>query len=123
MNTYTITLKENYLEVITDGDKDLQSATKLWTDIIKACKTHQCYKILGIAHSNNAFSTLESYEHVELFNSLGIDKQYKIAWFESNSEALEKLNMMETILLASGNRQGRVFSDPDLALEWLLENN
>ena len=123
MNTTSITYKETYIEVISKGSKNLESATHLWKKIVATCQEHDCYKILGLAQSENRFSTSDTHAHAEMFRSLGIDKKYKIAWAETNQDALQQFNVMESILQSYGFINTQVFDNPINAKNWLLNDD
>lgn len=123
MFEYKINFRKTYIEVISEGDKDKQASAQLWKEVIKACEKHQCFKVLGISHSNNAFSSQETYDIVDHMRSLGIDGRFKIAWTESNPEALQKFNMIESIIHSKMKLPSFIFSNVEEALSWLLSED
>ena len=62
---------------------------------------------------------MEGYEHANLFEQLGIDTRYRIAWVEKNPEAYHAAYFIETVLFNRGF-PGRIFLDVAEAKEWLL---
>jgi hypothetical protein len=118
-NVFVITFEEDHIKVLSDGDKNYDSATKLWRAIKKKCEEHNCFKVLGIANSEKHFDTMEAYSHAELFSELGITHKYSIAWVELNPEAVETVKFIETVLRNRG-LPGHVFSTEEEAKEWLL---
>ncbi len=119
---YQICFEGNYVEVRSDGDKDFSRASRLWADIAEACRRNGCYRVLGIANSTTPVSTLEGYDHAALFQELGVNDAYRIAWVELNPETVETYRFVETVLVNRG-LPGRLFSDVDAARRWLLEES
>ena len=84
-----------------------------------ACEQHDCYNVLGIVDTTVPLTAGEGYEHADLFEQLGIDNKYRIAWVEKNGEAYQAVYFVETVLFNRGF-PGRVFLDEDEAKEWPL---
>ncbi|MCF8275650.1 MAG: hypothetical protein K9J17_02860 [Flavobacteriales bacterium] len=114
-----VTFEGTFVLVISNGDKSYETAHKMWSMIAETCKQHNCYKVLGLANSTKTFSTMEGYEHGDLFDEIGINYRYKIAWFELNPDSLEQLMFIETVLVNRG-KIAKVFTDVDQAKAWLL---
>ena len=64
---------------------------------------------------------IEGYDHARLFEELGIDDRYRIAWVEFNDEARDMTLFVETVLINRG-LPGRLFSSEADARAWLLSN-
>jgi len=118
-NELTITVKANYILVRSDGDKDLDFAEKLWTQVAATCEENDCFNVLGIARSSTPLEAMDGYDHARLFVDLHIDHRYRIAWVEFNSEASDMARFIETVLSNRG-LPGRVFSNEEDARAWLL---
>jgi hypothetical protein len=119
-NEFVITFEKDHIKVISNGDKDYNSASKLWSAIKEKCEEHNCFKVLGIANSEKYFDTMEAFSHAELFSELGIKHKYRIAWIELNPKAIETVKFIETVLSNRG-LPGRVFPNEEEAREWLLQ--
>jgi len=116
---FHITFEGIYIQVQLQGNEDLDVASQLWPQVIEACNKDDCFKVLGIAETTSPLATMDAYQHAELFNKLGIDHQYRIAWVELNPEAYEATQFAETVLSNRG-LPGRLFSDLSEAKQWLL---
>jgi hypothetical protein len=116
---FEITYEGNCIKVQLQGNEDLGVASCLWPQILEACKDNDCFKVLGIAETTNPLGTMDAYNHAELFNKLGINHQYRIAWVELNPEAYEATQFAETVLKNRG-LPGRLFADVSEAKQWLL---
>ena len=116
---FQITYEGNYIQVRLQGSEDLGVASRLWPLILEACKDNDCFKVLGIAKASSPLGPMDAYNHAELFNKLGINHQYRIAWVELNPEAYEATHFAETVLNNRG-LPGRLFADVSEAKQWLL---
>ena len=115
----TITFEGTYIQAVSNGEKNLEVASLLWSQIAKTCEKHQCFKVLGIANSSSPVSTTESVDHIELFQQLGITRKYRIAWVELNHESARTTYLIEN-LLSSHGLTCRMFMDIQEAKEWLF---
>jgi len=120
-SSYTITFEGDYIKVLSDGDKDLEFATELWSEVAKSCREHDCFNVLGIAETDSPMSTLDGYELAQVFRDLGIVENHRIAWVELNQEAKHATYFIETVLSNRG-LPGRLFSSAAEAKEWLLSD-
>lgn len=77
---------EDVIKVISNGGKSLKTARDLWHQVSSIAEKVNCFRVLGTAHTDKNHSTFEGYDHYELFEQLGIDRRYKIAWVEENSD-------------------------------------
>lgn len=107
------------MQVLSNGEKNYEFASRLWSQTVDACRENECFKILGIAKTTIPVQTMEAYDHVELFQQLGITPEFRIAWVELNAEAYKTTYFIETVLSNRGF-PGRLFSDISEAKEWLL---
>ena len=69
---FSISYKGDFIQVLSDGDKDIGLASKLWTAVSDACEQYDCYKILGIANSEKPLDTIDAFEHAALFQNLNL---------------------------------------------------
>lgn len=118
---FQITYRDEFVEVITSGEKNIQLATKLWTAVVAECEQHSCYNVLGISEAENPMPTIDGYQHADLFTRLNIDHRYRIAWVERNPEALNATYFVETVLINRG-LPGRLFTSVGAARDWLLND-
>ena len=118
-NELIITFEGDYIQIISNGEKNYEFSKRVWSGAMVACEKNNCYNILGIADTTVPLTALEGYEHADLFEQLGIDDKYRIAWVEKNAEAYQAVYFVETVLFNRGF-PGRVFLDVGDAEEWLL---
>jgi hypothetical protein len=118
-NQITITFEGDHVLVLSDGEKDFEFSTRLWTETVDVCEANDCFRILGVSTTTKPLEALEGYDHARLFRDLGIDRSYKIAWVENNADAQDIINFIETVLYNRG-LPGKVFEDVDEARIWLL---
>jgi len=114
-----IVFKDKYVEIISNGEKSYQSSLRLWASALKACNENDCFKVLGIATSSKAPSTIDSYKHAELLHTFKVDFKYKIAWVELNPEEFEGIKFLENVLFNRGLNV-KLFEDVESAKTWLL---
>lgn len=118
-NRLTITFEGDHILVLSDGDKDIEFSEKLWSQVVSTCEKYNCFNVLGIARSTTPLEALEGYEHARLFQDLGIDDRYRIAWVEHDPDAADVASFIETVLMNRG-LPGRVFAREAEARAWLL---
>lgn len=114
-----ITFDGKFVKIISNGEKSFETSLKIWTRAIKICHKNNCFKVLGIANSTKAPTTIESYQHGALFHQFNIDYKYKIAWVELNPEAVENIKFLENVLFNRG-LSVRLFENEEAAKTWLL---
>lgn len=86
---------------------------------MESCKKHNCYKVLGIANTTSPVSTIESVQHVDLFERLNITNKYRIAWVELNQQH-EKITRLIEVFLSSRGIDCKVLSNENEAIKWLF---
>lgn len=118
-NELVITFEGDYIQIISNGEKNYEFSRRVWSGAVVACEKFDCYDVLGIADTTIPLTASEGYEHADLFEQLGIDSKYRIAWVEKNAEAYQAVYFVETVLFNRGF-PGRVFLDEAEAKEWLL---
>lgn len=121
-NELSITFEGHYIQIISNGEKNYEFSKRVWSGAVDACKKHHCYDVLGIADTTVPLTASDGYEHADLFEQLGIDNRYRIAWVEKNAEAYQAVYFVETVLFNRGF-PGRVFLDVSDAKKWLLGNS
>ncbi len=78
-NELIVTFEGRYVKVFSNGDKTIEFAMQLWSQVKVACIEHNCFYVLGIANTNNPLKTLEAFNHAKLFKDMGITLKYRIA--------------------------------------------
>lgn len=118
-NSLTVTFEGDHILVLAGGDKDMDYAENLWSQVVSVCQENNCFNVLGIARTTTPQEALDGYDHARLFRRLGIDHRYRIAWVELDPDAIDMAYFIETVLINRG-LPGRVFSVEAEAREWLL---
>jgi len=118
-NYKSITYKEEYIQAESNGEKNLEFAKELWSQIVNACEKHECYKVLGIANTTAPVTTIETVYHVDIFEQLNITSKYRIAWVEMNPQHRNAIGLIEN-LLSSHGVDCKVFSEVLEAKKWLF---
>jgi hypothetical protein len=120
-NEMIVTFEKEYVQVISNGEKDYKFAKKLLSSMIKVCQENECFKVLGIGNTKRTPSTLVGFKYNEIFRELGINHKYQIAWVELNTEFNEYYRFIETVMKNRG-LPGEVFTDIEEAKAWLLND-
>ena len=118
-NQLTTTFEGDHVLVLSDGEKNFEFSTRIWTEVVEVCEANNCFRVLGVSTTTKPLEALEGYDHARLFRDLGIDRRYKIAWVENNADAQDIINFIETVLYNRG-LPGKAFEDVDEARAWLL---
>ena len=121
-NDFTVTFDGDYVRVLSNGEKDLEHATNVWTEVVRTCEANNCYRVFGLANTTIPMEALDAYDHGRLFRDLGVDSKYRIAWVETNPEAVDITAFIETVLFNRG-LPGKLFDDENEALAWLLSDD
>lgn len=117
-----VTFENDFVQILSKGEKSLETSLNLWKETIQVCNQHKCYKILGLATSIKPPTTIESYKHADLLHDFKIDHTYKIAWIEFNPEAVGSIKFLENVLFNRG-LDVKLFQDVDEAKSWLLSKD
>lgn len=120
--SYEISFNGRYVEVISTGRKSIDFARRVFTAIAESCHEHGCYRVLGIATSEEALPISDAFDHADLFQELGIDGRYRIAWVETNDTAKPTLQFVEDVLYNRG-LPGRLFGSIEEARSWLVDES
>jgi hypothetical protein len=118
-NKLDVTFEGDYVQAISDGEKDFAFVTRLWSEVAKLCEKHNCFNVLGIANTTAPIEAFEAYDHARLFDDLNIAHPYRIAWVELNLDAVDMAAFVEMVLSNRG-LPGRLFANVSEATEWLL---
>lgn len=120
-NRLSITFEGDHIRVLADGDKDMDFAESLWSQVARLCEQEHCYKVLGVARSSTPLEALDAYEYARLYRKIGIDKRYRVAWVELEPHASDIASFIDTVLSDRGYSD-RVFSTEEEARGWLLSS-
>ena len=116
-----ITPEADYVHVVVNGDASYANAKKLWHQIADACKTYNCFNVLGEQRLIGQMSTVDAWNHQKIFLEEGITSKYKIAWVDPNPKTYETTNFIRRVLFNRDIGYGKIFSDPEPAKKWLLD--
>jgi hypothetical protein len=117
----SITPEEKYLHVRVTGQSSYENAADLWQKIAAACRSHNCFSILGEQTLINATSTMDAWNHQKIFSSEGITTKYLIAWVDHNPKTFEQTEFVRTVLANRDMGYGKLFSNTEEAKAWLLQ--
>ena len=120
-NDFSVSFEGDYVKVVSNGEKDLEFATRVWSEVERTCEFNNCYRVFGLSNSKTPLEALDAYDHGRLFRDLGLDSGYRVAWVETNPEAVDITTFVETVLFNRG-LPGRLFDRESEALEWLLSD-
>ncbi len=119
-NRLTITFEGDHIRVLADGDKDMEFAECLWSQVVELCEKENCYRVLGVARSSTPLEALDAYEYARLYRKLGIDGRYRVAWVELEPHASDIASFIDSVLSERGYSD-RVFPTEQEARAWLLD--
>lgn len=120
-NKLVVTFEGDHVRVISDGVKDHYFQERLWDEVAAVCQKHDCYRILGIAHTTVPPEVIDGYDTARMMRERNIDHRYRIAWVEHDQDALEVIEFVVTVLTNRG-LPGRLYPDEDSARKWLFED-
>lgn len=116
-----ITPQEHYLHVVVTGHSSYDNAVNLWREIAAACKSQNCFNILGEQLMTNPISTIDAWNHQTIFSEAGITAKFLIVWVDKNPKTFEHTDFIRTVLANRDIGYGKLFSNTDKAKAWLLE--
>lgn len=120
-NYFEVNYVGDYVEVISNGRKPLSFSRKLWAEIVRVCEANDCYRVLGIGDTTEPPTTLDGFDHAELFRELGVSGRYRVAWYEKNEAARPSYEFIDDVLY-NRSLPGRLFDTLEEAKEWLLSD-
>lgn len=120
-NKLVVTFEGDHVRVISDGEKDHDFQERLWEEVAAVCERHDCYRVLGIAHTTVAPEVIDGYDTARIMRENSITNKYQIAWVEHTQDALEVIEFVVTVLINRG-LPGRLFPDEAAAKQWLFED-
>ena len=118
---FTVSFERDHIRIDSDAERTFEYATALWSEVAKVCEEHDCYDVLAVSNAPGPMSVTDGYDHADLFQSLGIDKKYRIAWAELSDDARSATEFVETVLINRG-LPGKVFATEEDARQWLFSN-
>ena len=119
----TIRYESDYLHVQHTGDDSYQIALELWRRIAKACEKHQCFNILSESDTNKLLSTMDAFNHIKIFQEVGITPKHRIAWVNHNPAAKQQFKFIETVLKNRPSASGALFENIEKGKKWLLNKD
>jgi hypothetical protein len=120
--TFNVEFKGDYVEVHSDGDKDLEFAARLLSDAVATCRRHNCYRILGMANTTSPLAIVDGFDLAKMFQEFGMPPIARIAWVEPNPDGFEAIKFVETVLFNRSIASFKVFDDELAAREWLFSD-
>ncbi|MCP4301589.1 MAG: hypothetical protein GY783_13465 [Gammaproteobacteria bacterium] len=117
--TYSISFEEPLVRVRSQGVFDYLKAYEMWKAVVAACNEYECYQILGESFSAEPIPTLDAYEHLDLIESSGVTRDYRIAWVSKAPAVLDRLRLIETLLRERSIFSVAVFENTAEAERWL----
>ena len=109
-----------YIHARHYGENSYTISLELWRRITAACRENKCYKVLGETFTTNDLSTLDAFDHVKIFQQVGVDRRYRIAWVNHSAPMEKTIRFIETVLKNRGMASGGCFSTQEEARRWLL---
>lgn len=119
---FAVTFEGDHVRSHSSGQKNIRHAAEVWAEIVKVCLDCDCFAVLCIFDSRRPLHTIDAFDHAELFNDLGIDDHYRIAWVELNPVAADTARFTARVLSNRG-LPGQVFDSEEEALSWLIKSN
>ena len=120
--TFSVEFKGDYVEIHSDGDKDLKYALRLLAEAIATCREHDCHRILGLANTTSPLDVVDGFDLAKMFKELGMPPTTRIAWVEPNPDGFEVIRFVETVLYNRSIAAFKAFEDELAAREWLFSN-
>ena len=116
---YTISYEHPLINVRTAGKFDFLKAYEMWEEIVAASEENNCNRILGISNLQEPMPTMDAYDHLSIFQSVGVTEKHRIAWVAGKPALLEKLRLAETVLRNRGSIDIQIFESVTDAKRWL----
>jgi len=118
---YDIAHADSLVQVSVAGDLDEADIRQLWAAIAEACKSYDCYDILGTSDLDRPFSMITAFTHHEIFSDVGITLKHRVAWVDLNGKSDDILKFTESVLVNRSKLNGGLFVSVDEARKWLYE--
>ena len=121
--THTICLDNHWIKVVTEGRFDFIKAFEMWEAVVAVCEEHGCHNILGVSNIDEPLPSMDAYDHLSMFEAVGVTSKHRIAWVANKPELLEQLRVAENVLRNRGSLNIRVFDSIGPAQRWLKQSN
>ena len=118
-NKLVVSFEGDHIKVISDGDKDYDFVLQMWTEVAAMAREQQCFDVLGLASTTTPLEAVDGYDQARLFRELDMPNNIRIAWVESNSDAVDIASFVELVLTNRGY-SAKVFATEAEARTWLL---
>lgn len=116
---YTIEKIDSVIRVHTSGGYDFVSIFEMWEQIIAACESHNCFRVIGLSNLDEPPAQVESYEYLSMLQAVGLTPKYRVAWVAENPALLDVMMLAETVIKHRSALVVRVFADVDGAESWM----
>jgi len=117
---FKVSFQTDHVRIDSYGERSIEYATALWTEVVKVCAENDCYLVLGISNAPGPMPVMDGFAHIDLFRELEIRDNYRISWAELNDDARSASEFTETVLVNRGLYPGKLFSNEEDAREWLF---
>ena len=77
---YTISIEDSVIRVHTAGEFDFVNVFEMWEQIIEACESHNCLRVIGLSNLDEPPAQIESYEYLGMLEAVGLTPQHRVAW-------------------------------------------
>ena len=116
---YTISIEDSVIRVHTAGEFDFVNVFEMWEQIIEACESHNCLRVIGLSNLDEPPAQIESYEYLGMLEAVGLTPQHRVAWVAENPALLDVMILAETVIRQRSELSVRVFADVDEAERWM----
>ena len=114
-----VTFAGDHIHVISDGDKNYEFVVEMFTQVADLCRKHQCFNVLGLATSTTPLEAVDGYDVARLFRELEMPTNVRIAWVETQADAIDIAQFVELVLTNRGYN-AKVFATEAEARSWLF---
>lgn len=115
-----IEYKGDHVHVRHYGKDIYDISLNLWHRIVETCEACNCFNVLGETHTTEGLSTMDNYNHIEIFKQAGVTLHYRIAWVAQVPERAREIRFVGTVLKNRGLACGGIFRSVAEARRWLL---
>ena len=118
---YSIRKEDSFIEVRTEGVFNFLEAYEMWEQVVATCARHDCYRIVGHSNLDEPLPNEDAYDHLAMFDSVGINEKHRVAWIAAKPELLNNLRKAETVIRNRSDIDLRVFERQKDALRWIRD--
>ena len=116
---YSIAKEGSVIRVSTTGAFDFVAIFEMWEDIVAACNSHGCFRILGLSNLDEPPAPIDAYEYMGMLQAVGITAKHRIAWVAQNPALLDMMAIAETVIRNRSELVVRIFETEASAEEWI----